>query len=43
MSLPATTKQQHVMAPLVERVAVPMAWITVGVLVGLYLGRKKSA
>ncbi len=43
--MPDTVPQKltHPMAPMVERVAVPLAYVALGVLIGMYLARKKTA
>lgn len=39
--LPA--KLTHPMSPLVERVAVPLAYVALGIMIGMYLNRRKAA
>lgn len=37
------TKLTHPMSPMVERFAVPLAYVALGILVGMYLARKKAS
>lgn len=40
---PKVPTTQHAMAPLMERVVVPIAFVGIGVLIGMYLARGKKA
>lgn len=39
----AETRLTHPMAPMVERFAVPLAYVALGIAIGLYVSRSKKA